>query len=226
MIEERKLNIFFAIILGLLIDFSVLAHAAHDLWASIIVYGVVLILFVAVLWLYGGSEKGPGLSFPLAGLAGFVLLSFYISFQRAANPSEAFLSFMGWTAAILIFLIAHQIFVTRQTFSIFIYCLIPCILFEFGVHCHQNILFINRIPTIEFFGMPTITEPYGTLLNANISAAFHLFWVPIFLGFAIRNQSHKGSVLNFSLIIVALLIAIIFMTYSVWAWVCLLMDCL
>ena len=105
----------FAGLIGLLLVFAVLAKGAHDIWAATVVYSAVLGLFLACLIRNGWPHEGPGFSIRPLPFVGLIAFAMTLSFFSSTNPSEAFLGWMDWVAAMTIFAVGGAFWWVRRT---------------------------------------------------------------------------------------------------------------
>lgn len=154
-----------AISIGVLILFAAFARGAHDLWAATAVYLAVSGLFLALLF---NSARGPSLlRLPLLGPVLAVAAAVGLSFHFAANSADAFLSAMDYLFSLLLFYAAVNALVPEESCDALLFMIVPCLWIEFA-------------ETIRQLSMTYTSEKMGTLVNANLLAAFTLPWAVLF----------------------------------------------
>ena len=168
-----------AVAVSILIIFAALARGAHDLWSATAVYFAVLVLSLAILFLSVRAEGEP-LRLPMAVPAVLVAAALGISFAQAANPADAFLGLMDGLCALLLFLVAANVFISEKPVDHFLLFLLPCLWIEFGVVIWQ----ISAI---------TEREKMGTLVNGNLLCAFALPWALVFAGRVMEDWKKDRS---------------------------------
>jgi O-antigen ligase len=174
-----------AFLMGLIFTFAALAKGAHDIWAGTLVYLAIFMLATVyvVLSALGRLEKIklPMLT-PLLVFFGAMALSFV----RASNPSEAFLSLMNIVSAMLLFLLSVNVFRSSEEVESFLMPLVPCLwiqaLLVIGAvvatrHQDAASALIAAHPALTyFFPVPDVfyQEKMGSLINANLFSVFLL----------------------------------------------------
>lgn len=180
--------------LGLLLDLAVLAKAAHDIWAATAVYFTVLlmvaVLFAAELW----DRDSAGFQIKSFLLALPMLIAFGASFHYSITPSESFSELMDVVFSMAIFFVAQQLFRDRKNIFIFLSVISPLFPLEFLLHLREKLQFGWTVGVS------------GTLLNSNVSAVFHLFWIPlVVLSAQIFNVENKSTKILIGLVSFCLL---------------------
>jgi len=152
--------------ISILIMLAAFARGAHDLWAATVVYLSVAALFLALLF---NSARGSSdsLRLPLILPALAIAAALGLSFHHAANSADAFLGSMDWLFALLLFYVAVNAFVPEESSDALLFLMVPCLWLEFATTVWQ-IFATNQ------------DEKMGTLVNANLLAAFVLPWALLY----------------------------------------------
>lgn len=213
---SRSENIFSGI-LGILVLFAVLAHGAHDLWVATLIYVTAAALAVALILKRCWPVTGPGVSWPMVIPTLLLVGTFGLSYLFSVNPSESFMGLMDWVSALLLLFVSFHVLKKDEPRNIFLGFVFIAVLAEFVMQ-----VFLR----IKISGWLINSETFGSLMNANVSAAFHLFFLPVFaerffdhsqssvvkkigLGGAVlclANILFSGSVSAYSVLLVAILV--------------------
>jgi len=196
--------------LGVIVSFAALAHGAHDLWAAGLVY---LAALACAVWtvVRGASEEGPGV-FTAFLIPLFILIGvFACSFSRAVNPEESVLALADWTAAGLLFWVGLHAFRTEGGARLFSAVIVPSVWAQFLIDVSQK---------LSTGSLLTLSEPTGSLVNANLEAAYLILWIPVFYHLMRRKQGSLEAFYWGSGFLAA--VGGLLLVSSTWAVICLL----
>jgi O-antigen ligase len=218
--------------LALLVDFAALARGAHDLWAATIVYIAFLCLAAAVVLKAAWSKDSPGVPIDFILPLGGVAAAMAFSFSRSFNPSESFLGLMDWLTALAAFWIALSAFRSEEGVELFLAGTIPVFIVEAAVHAYQRATI--AVPVIDASGARhnapqaltfLVTQSWGTLVNANLAAAFAIAWVPVLSDLALKRRGRPGFPPPAYWATGAAAAALTFaFAFSAWGWICLVLG--
>ena len=201
----------FAVALALIIDFAALARGAHDVWAATAVFLALLAVVTAVFVRQAWRPQAPGVTTDFALPMACVAAVMAASFGRSVNPSEAFLGLMDWLAAMAAFWIALNVLRTQRDLETFLAVVAPVFVVEALIHASQR-------PAPAFL----FTQSWGTLVNANLAAAFTLPWIPVLFERARSARAPGGrQAVYWSAAFAAAGLCFIF-AFSAWGWISLL----
>ena len=164
-----------------LIVFCALANGGHDLWAATLVYLSLLCLGIAVLFDRCWGERAQGVSISLPAALTCVAAALAVSFRYSVHPEESWLAMMDWLAAILVFLIAQNIFREKRFLDDLLAAAAALLCFETALILYQHDFF--AAPGIEpgLWLVRYVLKPQvpGTLVNSSAATAFFLLWTPV-----------------------------------------------
>lgn len=199
----------FAGAVSLVVMFAALARGAHDLWSATIVHAALLGWLAAFLIVSYLRRSDDAVRLPLVVPAGGLLLAAAVSAVFAANRSDAIFAVKDLAAALIAFYAGANVFRTDEDADLLQMLIIPVLWVQAATMAIQ---FVSSGP-----GM---VEARGTLVNANIQAAFALFWVPPLGMRAARARRERQRFLYFSSGLIAAVAAIV-LAGSTWALLCL-----
>jgi len=199
------------VFLSLVVSFAALARGGHDIWAATLVYLLVLAFGLFLLLKRAWGDKGVGIDHAASGPLALLLLVFSLSAFNSVNASESFLELLDWGTGILVFFISLQVFKKSDPLKTLLIFSVVVLIIHLGVSFYS----LAQLPNPLWPPQRTA----GTLVNANIAAAYTLFWIPP-LTQQIKNEKNARWGLFWK---VGLGVAIlqIYLTYSAAAWVCL-----
>ena len=215
----------FAVALALIVDFAALARGAHDLWAATAVYFALLGLAAAVFIRAAWTQESPGVSKDFAAPLAFIAFAMAVSFSRAVNPSESFLGLMDWLAALAAFWVALNVLRSERDLATFLAVVAPVFAAEALIHAYQRATI--AVPIVDAAGARhnapqaltfLVTQSWGTLVNANLAAAFSLPWVPVLF-----HRAWRGRRLVYWTAAAAAGLCFAF-AFSAWGWISLLLG--
>ena len=221
----------FAVALALLVDFAVLARGAHDLWAATVVYIAFLGLGTAVCVKSAWSDASRGVpaefAVPLIGVAAAMA----VSFGHAVNPSESFLGLMDWLTALAAFWIALSVFRSERAVATFLAGVVPVFWAETLLHAYQRATIAVSVlePSGARHDAPQaltflVTQSWGTMVNANLAAAFTIAWIPVLADRALRKRRSDDLPRMYWISGAAAAGLCFAFTCSAWGWICLLLG--
>lgn len=187
--------------LAALLAFSALARGAHDLWAATAVaVGLLLIFIVFLAWhrtvIWTGSF-GPWL---------LIVGTLVFSFWEPGNKSDAAMALRDILMSLLLFFVAANIFQDDEDWSLLLIFMVP-------------VLWIQMVLSVLQTPWGYISATTGTLINANLKAAFLLAWVPALMDRFLTAMGAESKIRWYWLSgLVATLLAL-FLTWSISAWV-------
>ena len=202
-----------AVALAVVLSFAAIARGAHDLWAATAVHVLILALTAVGLVLLTFVRGRLSLRLPFLGPIAVVAVAFTLSFQRAANPADAFLAWTDWGAAFLVLWLAANLFTSARAVDAFLAVMVLPLLWQAGAGIAA---FVES--SLAGGTLRNIPNVAGTLVNANLQAAFSLLWIPLF---AARLQSPSAWRPVWMAGLGAALLALV-VSQSAWAVVCLL----
>jgi|CXWL01.1.fsa_nt_gi O-antigen ligase len=176
--------------LTLLLAFSALANGGHDLWAATSIYLALLCFGVALLFDRCWGESAPGLSiclpFALAGVAAAMALSF----RQSVHPEESWLGMMDWLAAMLVFVIAQNVFREKRYLDDLLAAAGTLLCFEAALILYQHDFFAVEGIDPGLWLVRYVVEPQvpGTLVNSSAATAFILLWTPVLIAQALAKR--------------------------------------
>jgi O-antigen ligase len=168
--------------------FGALANGAHDLWAATAVYWAALAGIAAAAVCAAMRKEPLSLDGLAPSLAAAALLS--LSAFHAGNPARALFSLADWLAALSLFWLALQAFRSEKSVGLFVALVAPFFWLELAVILSQRWTSYHSAPVLParllYDSVP------GTLVNANVAAAFHLLWLPVLVRRAQEERLAAG----------------------------------
>lgn len=189
--------------------FSALAKGAHDLWAATLVY-LFLAALAAALFLLSATGRIDGLRWPLPVPLALLLAAFTISFLNASNPSESFLGWMDWCAFGLMLFATANVFRDPDALTTLMVFVVPFLWVEAGIMAWQAVQSRVASPFL-------LPESAGTIINANLTSAFLVFWVPPLVERVSAREGRAGRSWFWVSGLAACFISLLF-AQSSWAW--------
>ena len=176
-----------------LVWFGAFAHAAHDLWASSVVFAITTLLFV--FFCVGRCLDGAAIRLPFFRPLGLLLAALYLSKWQAYDLDAFKLTFWGFVFSIGLFYLFLNVVRNLEERDHFFEgsgWIIPLIL----------ILCLKQLFALRSQVHPLV-EVHATLLNSLLMAGFVLHW-PIFF-FSRRTAARRFLFLFWSAMLVLLL---------------------
>ncbi len=189
-----------------LLAFAGLTRGAHDLWSATVVHLGVLALFVSTAVV--AYRRGEAMRFPaVTGLA--VLLAVWAwSAVNAGNRFDAIFATKDLAAAILMFYLGSNLFEDERYLRLLLAGAAVLLVIQALMAVSQWVI-VRSSPD---------GEAPGALINANVQAAFALFWIPGFIAEWRRDRATRLAFVWLSGLGAILLI--LFATESVAAVLC------
>ncbi len=172
--------------LTLLVVFCALANGGHDLWAATLLYLSLLCLLIALLFDHGWEERAPGLSIPFPAALACIAAALALSFRYSVHPEESWLGLMDWLAAMLVFVIAHNIFREKRLLEDLLAAAAALLCFETALILYQHGAFAGAGVGTPDWLIRHVLRPQvpGTLVNSSAATAFFLLWTPVLIAHA------------------------------------------
>ncbi|MBV9079683.1 MAG: O-antigen ligase family protein [Elusimicrobia bacterium] len=165
-IDGDRLPPAFAGALAVVVLFGALARGAHDLWAATVVHAALIAwVVVALIW---SAIRGPRLRFPLLFPACGVVAAWTLSALFAANRSDALFAVKDVVATLAAFYAGANALRDDADLDLLLFAVVPALWIQAVVQGIQ----------IGLHGQSFGGEAPGLLINANVQAAFVLFWIP------------------------------------------------
>lgn len=158
--------------------FAAFARGAHDLWSATVVHLAVLAL--AAGGVAAACRAGAPIRLPALAGAAALLIAWTGAAVTAGNRFDAIFAGKDLAAAVLMFYIGANLFRSDRSVSIVDLAAVPALVIQSVVVWRQ---------LLAPGGAAFAGEAPGTLINANVQAAFVLFWVP---PLAFRWRADRG----------------------------------
>lgn len=207
---QKKFFFFINIILAASLCLVVLAQGGHDLWSSTLVQLILTIGLLLFLAQTISSFTDQGILEKQIFWSLLPIFTCIPSYLYATNSFESFWALRDWISAVIVFILASHSFREIKNPKVWTSIIIPIFLVEVVMQIVQR----GTATGWNFLWI----ESKGTLVNANVSAGFHLLWLPVLDSFYKQGKSTGDLVLKkFSLLAMILCVLSLILSSSVTA---------
>jgi O-antigen ligase len=169
--------------LSALVCFATLAHGAHDLWAATAVYTALALCLAARIGWAAFISAEPGLPIKVLVPIGITAVTLTFSYWGSANPGESRLALLDWFSLMAALWLAASSLRSDESIDWLATGVAWLFPLELAIGLWQRLshghFFADQVP--------------GTLVNANIAAAFTLLWIPV-LTDRMRREWRTGRI--------------------------------